>query len=395
MRDGWSVVSDRISDLNIQYATRNTKNMNSNSKVKVIVLLLGFFYGIQLHAQPITVTDVVGREVTIPAPAKRVILGEGRQLITLSLLVPDPVSIIAGWTGDFAKSGGLLYEDYRKRFPAIDKIPLIGSSGKETVSTEQIISLKPDLAIFGAGSHGPDAKSADVIRQLEAAGIPIVFIDFRLHPFKNTVPSIEVLGKVLGQEQKATQFIDFYHRRMNYISGVLARHPDIKKPKVYMEMIRGAVPPGSPGKGNLGEFIEFVGGNNIGTILPGEVGTLNMEYVISEQPDVYVATGIAKPSEEGLVIGQNVYTNQTQQSLSKLASRQVVSPLHAIQQGKVYAMWHLFYDSPLNIAAVEALAKWTHPELFGKLQPHGVLKEINERFLAVPLKGVYFAELKK
>jgi len=181
--------------------------MNSNSKVKVIVLLLGFFYGIQLHAQPITVTDVVGREVTIPAPAKRVILGEGRQLITLSLLVPDPVSIIAGWTGDFAKSGGLLYEDYRKRFPAIDKIPLIGSSGKETVSTEQIISLKPDLAIFGAGSHGPDAKSADVIRQLEAAGIPIVFIDFRLHPFKNTVPSIEVLGKVLGQEQKATNLL--------------------------------------------------------------------------------------------------------------------------------------------------------------------------------------------
>src|SRR3546814_10305866 len=69
---------------------------------------------------------------------------------------------------------------------------LFRSSGKETVSTEQIISLKPDLAIFGAGSHGPDAKSADIIRQLEAAGIPIVFIDFRLHPFKNTVPSMSL-----------------------------------------------------------------------------------------------------------------------------------------------------------------------------------------------------------
>lgn len=366
-----------------------------NKSIRLALLFMGVVGFLQLHAQPITVTDVVGREVTIPAPAKRVILGEGRQLITLSLLVPDPVSIVAGWTGDFAKSGGLLYEDYRKQFPAIDNIPLIGTSGKETVSTEQIISLKPDLAIFGAGSHGPDAKSADVIRQLEAAGIPIVFIDFRLHPFKNTIPSIEVLGKVLGQEERATQFIDFYNRRMNYISGMLARHPDVKKPKVYMEMIRGAAPPGSPGKGNLGEFIEFAGGNNIGTVLPGEVGTLNMEYVISEQPDVYIATGIAKPDEEGLVIGQNVYTYQTQQSLSKLASRQVVSPLNAIKQGNVYGMWHLFYDSPLNIAAMEAIAKWTHPELFGKLQPHGVLKEINERFLAVPLKGVYFVELKK
>ena len=369
--------------------------MNINIKAKLIALFFGIICVSQLHAQPITVTDVVGREVTIPAPAKRIILGEGRQLITLSLLVPDPAGIIVGWTGDFEKSGGLLYQAYREHFPAIDNIPLIGTSGKETVSTEQIISLKPDLAIFGAGSHGPNARSADVIRQLEAAGIPIVFIDFRLHPFKNTVPSMAVLGKVLGQEQKANEFIAFYNRRMNHISGTLAKHKDINRPKVYMEMIRGNVPPGSPGKGNLGEFIEFVGGTNIGTILPGEVGTLNMEYVISEQPDVYIATGIAKPGEAGLEIGYGIHTYQTQPSLAALAARPVVSPLNAIKENKVYGMWHLFYDSPLNIAAVEALAKWTHPELFGKLDPHGVLKEINERFLALPFKGVYFAELKK
>ncbi|HWK99439.1 MAG TPA: ABC transporter substrate-binding protein, partial [Parapedobacter sp.] len=268
---------------------------------KISPLLLCVFFAMRLYGQPITVTDVVGREVTIPQPAKRVILGEGRQLITLSLLVPDPVAITAGWTGDFAKSGGLLYDDYRKHFPGLDDIPLIGTSGKETVSTEQIISLNPDLAIFGAGSHGPDAKSADIIRQLEAAGIPIVFIDFRLHPFKNTVPSMELLGKVLGREARAKAFVEFYNRRMNHIRGTLAKQPDLKRPKVYMEMIRGTAPPGSPGKGNLGEYIEFVGGNNIGTILPGEVGTLNMEYVIGEQPDVYVATGIAKPGEAGMV----------------------------------------------------------------------------------------------
>ncbi len=370
--------------------------MNSNIKKFIpIAALLSLLSISVLHAQTITVTDVVGREVTLDAPAKRVILGEGRQLVTLSLLVPDPVDILAGWAGDFARSGGMLYEAYREKYPELDQVPLIGSSGKETVSTEQIISLKPDLAIFGSGSHGPDAKSGDIIRQLEAAGIPIVFIDFRLNPFKNTVPSIAILGKVLGQEQKANEYIAFYNRRMNYIRGTLAKHPNLPRPKVYMEMIRGNVPPGSPGKGNLGEFIEFVGGNNIGTILPGEVGTLNMEYVISEQPDIYVATGIAVPGEDGLVIGYGIQTGQTQQSLAALAARPVVSPLVAIQENRVYSMWHLFYDSPLNIAAVEALAKWTHPTLFGKLQPHGLLQEINSKFLALPLKGVYFAELKK
>lgn len=370
------------------------KSIKNTVKVAALAVWAIVMAGSSAWAQSITVTDIVGREVTLDAPAKRVILGEGRQLTTLALLHPDPVSIVAGWTGDFKKSGGLLYEEYLKVFPAMADIPSIGSSGKETVSTEQIISLQPDLAIFGAGSHGPDARSADVIRQLEAAGIPIVFIDFRLHPFKNTVPSMQILGKVLGQEKKANEFASFYNRRMGHIRGTLAQNPNHNKPKVYMEMIRGNVPPGSPGKGNLGEFIEFVGGTNIGTILPGEVGTLNMEYVISEQPDVYIATGIAVPGEDGLVIGQNIYTYQTQNSLKALASRTVVSPLQAIQDGKVYGMWHIFYDSPLNIAAVEGMAKWIHPELFGKLNPHGVLKEINERFLALPLKGVFFAELK-
>lgn len=346
-----------------------------------------------LYAQAVTVTDIVGRKVTLPGPAKKIILGEGRSLLTLSLLDPNPVGLVVGWTGDFAKSGGNLYDEYLKKFPGMAKIPQIGGNGKETVSTEKIIALKPDLAIFGSGSHGPDAKSADVIRQLEAAGIPIVFIDFRLHPFKNTLPSMALLGKVLGREKKANEYIAFYKSHMDGLAKVL-RGQKFERPKVYMEMIRGQAI-GSPGKGNLGEFIDFAGGHNIGTdVLPGEVGTLNMEYVISQQPAVYIATGIASVGEPGLVIGYGITEGQTQQSLQALAARVVVSPLQAVKKKKVYAMWHLFYDSPLNIATVEAIAKWLHPTLFKHIDPNTTIKQMNEKFLAVPFKGTYFAELK-
>src|SRR3546814_15277792 len=101
-----------------------------HTKFKTTTLLLVVILATALHGQPITVTDVVGRDVTIPQPAKRVILGEGRQLITLSLLLPDPVAITAGWTGDFSKSGGLLYEAYRKQFRSEER-----RVGKECVST--------------------------------------------------------------------------------------------------------------------------------------------------------------------------------------------------------------------------------------------------------------------
>ncbi len=367
--------------------------MKTGTKVLFLLLWPAFiFTGTTALAQRITVTDIVGRKVTLNAPAKRVILGEGRSLLTLSLLHPDPVSIVAGWTGDFQKSGGNIYDEYLRKYPDMARIPVIGATGKETVSTEKIISLKPDLAIFGSGSHGPDAKSADVIRQLEAAGIPIIFIDFRLHPFKNTIPSIELLGKVLGRQKQASEYIALYRSKINTISSRLAGRKTAR-PKVYFEMIRGEAI-GSPGKGNLGEFIDFAGGHNIGAdILPGEVGTLNMEYVIRQQPDIYIASGIATPGQPGLVIGYGISPDDTRQSLVKLTSKPVLSPLKAIREKKVYAMWHLFYDSPVNIIAMEAIAKWIHPDLFKDLNPENTLKTINEKFLAVPFKGTYIAEL--
>lgn len=344
-------------------------------------------------AQRIEITDVVGRKVTLSKPAKRVILGEGRSLLTLSILHPNPVELIAGWTGDFQKSGGLLYDEYVKQFPDIAKIPTIGVSGKETVSTERIISLRPDLAIFGAGSHGPDAKSADVIRQLEAAGIPVVFIDFRLHPLTNTIPSMHILGKVLGLEKQADAYIRFYKSKKEQIANSLAGNRSGKKPKVYMEMIRGEAV-GSPGNGNLGEFIEFAQGHNIGAdVIPGEVGALNMEFVIKEQPDVYIATGIAMPGQPGLEIGYGISAMQAQKSLKKRAERAVVRPLKAVEKKRVFGMWHIFYDSPLNILALEAIAKWTHPELFKQANPTATLNYVNDHFLAVAFRGTYFAEL--
>ncbi len=346
-----------------------------------------------VQAQSITVTDIVGRKVTLEAPAKRVILGEGRALITLSLLSDNPVDLVVGWTGDFQKSGGLLFDEYARRFPAMMKIPVVGGGGKETVSTEKIISLKPDLAIFGAGSHGPDARSVGVIRQLEAAGVPIVFVDFRLHPFVNTIPSMQILGKVLGAEQRANDYVSFYQERFNQIERRVSSK-NLKRPKVYMEMIRGENV-GSPGKGNLGEFIEFAGGHNIGAdVLPGEVGTLNMEYVIMQQPDIYIATGIATPGQPGLQIGYGISKADTQESLAQLAGRRTTATLPAVRNGQVFGLWHLFYDSPLNIIAAESLAKWLHPDLFQDLDLDETLKVINEKFLAVPFRGTYNTGLK-
>ncbi|WP_142848370.1 hypothetical protein [Telmatospirillum sp. J64-1] len=64
-----------------------------------------------------------------------------------------------------------------------------------------------------------------------------------------------------------------------------------------------------------------------------------------------------------------------------------------MQDGRVHALWHNFYNSPMNLLAIEALATWIHPELFSDIDPAATLAEINERFLPVPFQGTYWSSL--
>ena len=51
-------------------------------------------------------------------------------------------------------------------------------------------------------------------------------------------------------------------------------------------------------------------------------------------------------------------------------------------------------NSPLDILAVEVLARWIRPELFGDVDPAATLAEINNRFLSVPLEGTQWVDMR-
>lgn len=51
-------------------------------------------------SEEIVVTDMAGRLVRLPARPKRIVLLEAHDLLTMSLLHPDPASLTVGWAGD-------------------------------------------------------------------------------------------------------------------------------------------------------------------------------------------------------------------------------------------------------------------------------------------------------
>ena len=350
------------------------------------------------RAEPITLHDLAGQEVTLPAPAKRVLLGEGRFIQALFLLERrDPASLVSGWMGEFKRLGPEGYAQAAARFPAIGEIPVVGASSAESFSVERALALHPDLVVLSAaGGHSP-GKDSEVVAQFRRAGVPVLFIDFRAHPLENTPKSLRVLGQALGRAAQAEEFLAWRQAHMDRFARTLAQAKP-EAPAVLMELRAGGGREccGSPGNGNLGEFIAFAGGTNIGAaVIPGPLGPLNLEYVIAQDPDVYIATGgTSAAGDTAPHVGPGVVPAAAQAGLRGTVARPGISGLTAVREGRAHALWHSFYDSPFNLLAAEALARWLHPTLFADLDPAATLEEMNRRFLAVPMDGTFWTSLK-
>src|SRR5471030_338474 len=384
------------------------KNGNKLLTGATLSVVLGLF---SAESLAVTVTDIAGRTVTVPDNVQRIVLGEGRLFYAVSLLEGQkPFDRIVGWQGDFRKLDTQTYAVYRAKFPQVDNIPLIGTTTADSISPETVLTLRPDIAIFGLAGHGP-GKSSALVGQLEKAGVPVVFVDFRTSPLKNTLPSMELLGKVLNREKQAQDYIAFYQNKIKRVTNVTGKIAPENKPKVFIELRASTTYECccSAGNGNMGDFIDLAGGDNIAKpLLPGPLGLVNLEKVIATQPDIYIASGGSAPQKAAdndsvvenkpptsLTLGAQVTPSQAQASLTPLLQRKGISTLKAVEEGHSFGIWHNYYNSPYNVLAVQTFAKWFYPQQFADLDPEQTMKQMYKQFLAVEPSGTYWTEARK
>lgn len=241
------------------------------------------------------VTDLAGRSVRAPARVERILLGEGRMLPLLAVLERDAVMRrLVGMPADFEKLDPAGYAQYLQRFPELALVPRTGRTTGESFSVEKAIALRPDLAIFGLGGHGPSPKDTETLARLHAAGVVVVFIDVRQEPLHNTVPSVELLGQVLGRRSQAAEFVSVYRDEMARVTQRLARAQP-RLPTVLLENRVGLNEEccDTMSNGMMGRLLEAAGGRNMAApLIPGAYGTLSLEYVLSHPPQVYIGTAI-------------------------------------------------------------------------------------------------------
>ncbi|QBY43941.1 ABC transporter substrate-binding protein [Arsenophonus nasoniae] len=358
-------------------------------------LLAGITLMTSFAAWSVTVTDVAGRTVQVPDKVNRILLGEGRLFHAIALLEGNkPLARIVGWQGDFRKLDPQSYAVYKAKFPEIDKIPLIGNTSAESVSAEKVLTLNPDIAIFGLSGHGP-GKNSELVMQLEKAGVPVIFVDFRSEPLKNTLPSIRLLGKALQREQQAEKYANFYQKNLKLVTDITNKIPNDKKPTVFIELRAGSSEDccGTAGNGNMGNFIDLAGGINIAkNALPGPLGMMNLEKVIADDPAIYIASGAKMPGskEAGVQLGALSTEKAAITSLTTITERKGINTLSAVKNGRSYAIWHNYYNSPYNVIATQIFAKWFYPDKFADLDPQTTMKELYRQFLTIEPTGVYW-----
>lgn len=337
--------------------------------------------------------DLRGRTVAVPDQVRKMSIDDSRFLVALALIQPDPVQWLAAWPRDVHRIGDATYAQFLQKFPALRSLPQVGSSAG-SFNLEAVLSAAPDVAVVSLGSGPSDAQ----IAQLKSAGIPVVFIDFFNNPFKNQEASLRILGQLTGGAAKADAFIALRRQHLDKIAQRVAKLAPHARPTVFLEAHAGMTRDccNSPGKGNMGDYIDFVGGHNIGAdVLKTATGKLNLEYVMSRDPKIYIATGGAHLEKTGgLVLGAGYDAARARASLLATTQRQGIAQLSAVKGGQTYGLAHQLINSPIDIVAIEAFATWIHPELFRDVDPAKTLAEINRSFLAVPYQGTGWTSLR-
>ncbi len=206
---------------------------------------------------PMTVTDMAGREVNIPAEPQRIVsLAPSITEILFALNLGDRV---AGVT------------EFCNYPPEATEKPKVG--GFSDVSMEKLLEVQPDLVLV-ASIH-----MAQVLPELEKLGLPVLVID--AHDFPGVLESIRLIGKATGAEEAAGDLTAQMQERADRVAQAVKDRP---RPRVYWELdpTFWTAGPGS----FVQDLIERAGGENIAASAEAAWVQLSAEAIIAADPEV-------------------------------------------------------------------------------------------------------------
>ncbi|MDA1116588.1 MAG: cobalamin-binding protein [Proteobacteria bacterium] len=212
----------------------------------------------------VRVTDDYGREVRLPAPARRVVS-----------LAPHLTELMYAAGAGARLVGALQYSDFP---PAAKRLPRVGSEAQ--IDLEALVALQPDLVVAW-----PNAGSAAAVERIAALGIAV----FRSEPreLEDIARTLETLGRLAGTEAAALAASRVFRARAARIERHYAAKPRVRvfyqvwnKPLITVN-----------GEHVISKAMRLCGGENVMAGLPGLAPEIDRERVLRADPEVILASG--------------------------------------------------------------------------------------------------------
>lgn len=180
------------------------------------------------NSQKISVTDMVGRNVSLDGTAKKIVaIGPGALRLYCYVGNVEKVAGIEQIEKDNPKG-----RPYILGNPSLTDLQVIGPGGpNNSPDAEKILAVNPDV-IFT--TYAVDQAAADELQ--EKTGIPVVTISYgKVSTFDpNVYDSIKLIGKIIGNEKRAEEVVEFMKNCEKDLNDRTKDIPDSEKPSAYV-----------------------------------------------------------------------------------------------------------------------------------------------------------------
>lgn len=321
-----------------------------------------------------TITDQLGRTVTIPDSVSRVVVLQHQTLdIMIQLGTQDKVvGVLEKW--DKYLPGAA------KTMPDIGSMPTPG--GLDTVNMEALLALNPDLVFVT--HYAPK----DMIQQISDAGIPVVAVSLfdaageeaaKLNPDladaqtaydKGLRDGVLLIGEICNKPERAARLMQVVDANQAVLKSHLGDIPDAKRVKCYMA--RNNLHTYGAGK-YTSVIMERAGGVNVVAKEITGFKEVTMEDVLRWNPEVVFIQWRHRSAAEEL------RNNPAWQQVS------------AIKNGRLYICPE--YVKPWGHALPESMAlgelwmaKTLYPEKFKDVDLNAMVQSYYNEFYGIPFK---------
>jgi iron complex transport system substrate-binding protein len=286
-----------------------------------LLLLTTHYSLLTASAAPITLTDALGRSVTVTSQPKHIVS-----------LAPSITEILFALGLDDEIAGVTNACDYPARAKAKTVI-----GGAVDPDLERLLKIQPDLILGIKGLH-----RAGLEGEMDRLHLPLFLTD--PVSMKRILADIETIGRLTGRFQEAKRLTAGMRGRIDRIQR---RIEGRKRPRVLYVLWNEPLMSVTDSS-YIGEMIELAGGDNIARTEAGGYVRIGMEEVLARDPEVVI---FASEMGEGPAAAERDRWRRWKTLSAVKNNRMVVMNSDLLHR-----------PGPRVVEALEALAEVLHPE---------------------------------